>query len=320
MQLAGALGKIDELTQINRHLALDRNVNQKFGLSQQAAASSTTGTSTCSSVATATTHDVSTLESSATRGSQGRKELPRKTHQEQSAASSSSSVTTHVSRQSFRIGGSMSVQSMLTSLRGEADIACIESQQRRSSSSYYSRHAGSQSSLSTSGLSSIDDVSVTHSNNNTSQSLCDDLHDEDDDTYHDIPTPPSSTHRHHSDTQTNSLLRRLSTTLPSLLRGEYGDSLATDRTNQRQNDDTFEAFQERKKLANTISPATLSQFNASTLEFMASAPSTLARVSKEKDKHDSVSYRESTKMLSDKTHIIPLRTDEEQSECPRIVR
>ena len=163
---------------------------------------------------------------------------------------------------------------------------------------------------------------MTHSNNNLSQSLCDDLHNEDDDTYHDIPTPPSSTHRQHSDTQTNSLhvLRRLSTTLPSLLRGESGDSLATDRTNQRQNNDAFDTFQERKKLANTISPATLSQFNASTLEFMASAPSTLAQVSKEKDKHDSVSYRESTKMLSDKTHIIPLRTDEEQSECPRIVR
>lgn len=169
------------------------------------------------------------LESSATRRSQGRKELPPKTHQEQTAASSSSSVATHVSHQSFRFGGSMSVQSVLTSLRGEAHIACIESQQRRYTSWYYSRYTGSQSSLSTSGLSSIGDVCETHNNNNSSQSLCDDLYDEDDNTYHDIPTPSSSTHRQYNGSQTNSLLERLSTTLPSLLRGESGDSLATDR-------------------------------------------------------------------------------------------
>ena len=305
MQIADALGKIDELTQINRELR-----------SHEATVSTTTtgSTTSCSVFTTATARDAPSRASSSTgsRRSQGSMALPvAVTDQGQTTASSASSVSTHVSRQSFRVGASMSVQSMLTSLRGEADIACIESQQRRSSSSYSSRHTGSQSSLSTSGLSSIDDISV--SNNDSSQSLCDDLHD---DTHHDIPTPPSSTHRLHSGAQTNSLLRRLSTTLPSLLRGESGDSLATDRINPSQNV-VPDTFQERKKIANSISPATLSQFNASTLEFMASAPSTLAQVRKEQDKDDNGLYRE---MLSDETYIIPLRTDEEQSECPRIVR
>ena len=215
----------------------------------------------------------------------------------------------------------MSVQSVLASLQGEADIACIESQQRRSLPCY-SRNTGSQSSLSTSGFSSTDGASMSASNNDLSQWLGSELQDdnvmaEEDDTKSDdisIPSSRTSDCQRRS-AQSNSLLRRLSTTLPALIRGESGDSLATDRTNPKRIGES-KRLQERKKIANTISPSTLSQFNASTLEFMAAAPSTLAQVRKEQHEYDNGSHREGTKMLSDETYIIPLRIDEEQKKCP----
>ena len=215
---------------------------------------------------------------------------------------------------------------MLTSLRGEADIACIESPQRRSLS-FYSRNTGSQSSLSTSGFSSTDGASMAASNNDLSQWLGSELQDDDnimaeeDDTESDDISIPSirMSDRQRRGAQSNSFLRRLSTTLPALIRGESGDSLATDRTNPKRIGES-KRLQERKKIANTISPSTLSQFNASTLEFMAAAPSTLAQVRKEQHEYDNGSHREGTKMLSDETYIIPLRIDEEQKECPRIAR